>query len=142
MILKNPVGLFGGIAAAGLLGWVLFVSPQAEAGKGGRGGSHGDIRYELWASDQSNTVAGKAALGIDGSLLWIWDNKAIEKQVDRGRSAAPMPCAGTAAPCDTNVVFPAGLSEYNEFNTATGTHARWRVGSIPPSLIRNRSMPS
>lgn len=120
MMLKIRVDLFGGVAAMGLLAWVLLVSPQVEAGKDGRGGSHGDARYELWASDQSNTVAGKGALGIDGSLLWIWDNKAIEKQVDRGRSAAPMPCAGTAAPCDTNLVFPAGLSEYNEFNAFTG----------------------
>ncbi|MBL8054730.1 MAG: hypothetical protein JNK03_15255, partial [Nitrospira sp.] len=120
MMLKIRVDMFGGVAAMGLLAWVLIASPQVAAGKDGRGGSHGDVRYELWASDQSNTVVGKGALGIDGSLLWIWDNKTIEKQVDGGRSAAPMPCAGTAAPCDTNLVFPAGLSEYNEFNAFTG----------------------
>lgn len=134
MMLKIRVDMFGGVAAMGLLAWVLIASPQVAAGKDGRGGSHGDVRYELWASDQSNTVVGKGALGIDGSLLWIWDNKTIEKQVDGGRSAAPMPCAGTAAPCDTNLVFPAGLSEYNEFNAFTG-NMRPSAGRLHSAFI-------
>lgn len=128
------VSLFGRVATMGLLAWVFLVSPQAEAGKGGRGGSHGDIRYELWASDQSNTVANKAALGIDGSLLWIWDNTAIEKQINGGPAASPIPCAGTVAPCDTNLVFPAGLSEHNESNTATG-NARPLAGRLHSAFI-------
>ena len=134
MILKIRVGLFGAVTAAGLLACVLLTSPQAEAGKDGRGGSHGGITYELWASDQSNTVAGKAALGIDGSLLWIWNNKAIERQLDGGSAASPIPCAGTAAPCDTNLVFPAGLSEHNEFNVPTG-NVRPSAGRLHSAFI-------
>lgn len=120
--------LFGGFVMVGVISCVLSFSSQSEAGKGGK------ITYELWASDQSNTVAGKAALGVDGSLLWIWDNTAIENQINGGPVASPIPCAGTAAPCDTNLVFPAGLSEHNEFNTPTG-NARPLAGRLHSAFI-------
>jgi hypothetical protein len=124
MMPNTRVFRFGGLVAAGLVVCVLSSYSQAEAGKrghhDGHGDDHGGIQYELWASDQSNTVPGKAALGIDGSLIWIWNNEAIEDQLDGGPAASPVPCAGTAAPCDTNLVFPTGLSEHNEFNSPTG----------------------
>ncbi len=105
-----------GASALGCL--VLFSSLEGEAGRGHDRKGH--IRYELWASDQSNTVAGKTALGIDGSLMWIWKSRDVEKQLGGGPVAQPVPCAGTAAPCDTNLVFPSGLAEYDEFNAPTG----------------------
>jgi hypothetical protein len=131
---KMRVALFGRFITVVAVACTLALFSQAEAGKDRNGGPHGGVTYELWASDQSNTVAGKAALGIDGSLLWIWDNKAIEKQVDGGPAALPMPCAGTAAPCDTNLVFPAGLSEHSEFNVSTG-NVRPLVGRLHSSFI-------
>lgn len=134
MMPKMRATLFVGFVAVGVVVCLLLLSLQAEAGKGRNGGPHGDIKYELWTSDQSNTVAGKTALGIDGSLLWIWDNESIETQMDGGPAASPIPCAGTPAPCDTNLVFPAGLSEHNEFNVSTG-NARPLVGRLHSSFI-------
>ncbi|HSA85919.1 MAG TPA: hypothetical protein VLE46_07040 [Nitrospira sp.] len=134
MMPKMRVTLFRGLLTVGVVACILLLFPQVQAGKGGNSGSHGGIKYELWASDQSNSVAGKAALGIDGSLLWIWDNESIETQLDGGLVASPIPCAGTTAPCDTNLVFPAGLSEHNELNNPTGT-ARPLAGRLHSTFI-------
>ena len=33
--------------------------------------------YEVWGSDQSNTVTGETSAGVNGSFLWIWDSDSI-----------------------------------------------------------------
>ncbi len=78
------------------------------------------IDYEVWASDQSNSVAGAPGIGKDGSFLQIFEGSDIEDYV-AGTGAAPMPipCAGTTAPCDAHAVFPGTLIE-NDVAGATG----------------------
>ncbi|WP_342346934.1 hypothetical protein [uncultured Nitrospira sp.] len=103
--------------------------------KHGHGHGHGDkIRYELWGSDQSNSVAGETGLGLNGSFVWIWHSVDVKKQIKGGLVAQPIPCAGTSAPCDTNLVFPAALAEYNEFNNPTGS-TRPLTGRLHSSFI-------
>ena len=68
--------------------------------------------YEVWASDQSNSVADAGALGIKGSFLWIWDSDDIEEQLDGGYDAEPIGCKpGTKGPCDLLDLFPQDLEE-------------------------------
>ena len=68
--------------------------------------------YEVWASDQSNSVADAGALGIKGSFLWIWDSEDIEEQLDGGYDAEPIGCKpGTKGPCDLLDLFPQDLEE-------------------------------
>ncbi|WP_069791727.1 hypothetical protein A5482_013015 [Cyanobacterium sp. IPPAS B-1200] len=79
--------------------------------------------YEVWGSDQSNSVAGIETVGTDGGLIWIWDSKDIERQIESGIEAQPLGCDGNNragdGPCDVNAVFPPTLAEYNE-NGVTG----------------------
>ncbi|MEQ1567238.1 MAG: hypothetical protein ABMA64_16475 [Myxococcota bacterium] len=90
--------------------------------------------YELWASDQSNSVAGSASLGVNGSWLWIWDSEDVLDQLGGGPAAAPLPCAGTAAPCDVNLLFPSSLVEMDEFGQPTG-NTRPATGRLHSSFI-------
>ncbi|MGY6529760.1 MAG: hypothetical protein ACXITR_07495 [Cyanobacterium sp.] len=82
-----------------------------------------DIGYEVWGSDQSNSVVGVETVGTHGGLIWIWDSKDIEKQIESGIEAQPLGCDGNNragdGPCDVNAVFPSTLAEYDE-NGATG----------------------
>ena len=39
------------------------------------------IPYEIWASDQSNSVAGAPARGVDGSYMCIWNSEDVERQI-------------------------------------------------------------
>ncbi|MDH4049140.1 MAG: hypothetical protein OEW68_16680 [Gammaproteobacteria bacterium] len=125
------------ISIAGTIGTILvigFVNPIAEA-NAGKGDNHGGpIRYELWGSDQSNSVPGQASLGVNGSFVWIWHSDDVEEQVGGGSTARPLPCAGTDAPCDTNLVFPADLDEYDEDNEPTGD-TRPLTGRLHSSFI-------
>lgn len=93
-------------------------------GKGhadGKGRSERPLDYEVWASDQSNSVAG-AARGTEGSYLWIWDSQAIEKQLAGGADAVPLGCGRgqTVGPCDLHDVFPGDLREVDGEGNETG----------------------
>lgn len=69
--------------------------------------------YEIWASDQSNSVTGIDARGVKGSYLWIWDSNDMETQLGGGPDALPLACAGDeVGPCDLLAVFPQTLDEY------------------------------
>ena len=78
--------------------------------------------YEVWASDQSNSVADQSAAGVKGSFLWIWDSQAIQEQINGGTDAKPLSCTPTATegPCDLLDIFPQDLTD------GTGT-----LGSLP-----------
>ena len=67
--------------------------------------------YEVWASDQSNSVADAGGAGKKGSFLWIWDSEDIEAQLDDGDDAVPLSCTpgATTGPCDLLDVFPQDL---------------------------------
>ena len=95
----------------------------------------GQSGYEVWASDQSNSVAGADGPGLVGSYIWIWDQDAIEAQIAGGPDAQPLPCvpgqgtktgkskkgaSAATGPCDLNEVFPASLAEYDADGNATG----------------------
>ncbi len=70
------------------------------------------VPYEVWASDQSNSVAGQAARGVNGSFIWVWRSEDVQAQVDGGAAAQPVGCAGgIPAPCDVNAVFPGTLTQ-------------------------------
>jgi hypothetical protein len=66
------------------------------------------IDYEVWASDQSNSVGGASA-GTTGSFLQIFEGADVETYVNGGAAPTPIACAGTAAPCDALDVFPGTL---------------------------------
>ena len=84
--------------------------------------------YEVWASDQSNSVPGQAGVGTKGSFLWIWDSADIEAQLAGGPDAVPLACDRSdggnaptnAGPCDLLEVFPQDLAELNADGTPTG----------------------
>lgn len=77
--------------------------------------------YEVWASDQSNTVEGQDALGVKGSLLWIWNSTDINAMLQSTESsaAAPeafpnsLPCSPDAetGPCNLFTIFPETLTD-------------------------------
>ncbi len=86
--------------------------------------------YEVWASDQSNSVAGAISPGTDGSFIWIWDSEDINRQLAGGGDARPVACgpenkhskgsARNAGPCDLWDVFPPDLIEVDADGRATG----------------------
>lgn len=84
--------------------------------------------YEVWASDQSNSVSGAAGAGVEGSYLWIWDSKEIEAQLSGGPDAKPIGCGknnggkatSNAGPCNLMDIFPDTLVEMNADGSPTG----------------------
>ncbi|WP_017304200.1 hypothetical protein [Spirulina subsalsa] len=86
--------------------------------------------YEIWGSDQSNSVPGVESLGVQGGLIWIWDSQDVEQQITSGVTAQPLGCDGQNrpgdGPCDVNVVFPPNLAEYDQ-NRPTGK----TLGDLP-----------
>ena len=84
--------------------------------------------YEIWASDQSNSVPDEASAGVNGSYLWIWDSESIGTQLDQNEVATPLPCTpdATAGPCDVWDVFPRSLEEMDA-NGPTGN----LLGDLP-----------
>ena len=71
--------------------------------------------YEIWASDQSNTVEGQSSLGVKGSFLWIFDSKSVNGQLQDGIGATSLPCTpgATEGPCDVMDIFPSTLVAAN-----------------------------
>jgi len=74
--------------------------------------------YEIWGSDQSNTVEGQSALGVAGSYIWIWDSndvqaEIISQQEAGSHSPVPKPCSpnDTAGPCELFTIFPKTLTD-------------------------------
>ena len=43
-----------------------------------------NVPYEVWGADQSNSVAGAASRGVDGSFIWVWRSEDIKQQITRG----------------------------------------------------------
>ena len=79
--------------------------------------------YEIWGSDQSNSVSDVDALGVSGSWIWVWDSKDVAAQLEGGEAAKPLGCNGKnipgEGPCNLYEVFPSTLVE-NEANGSTG----------------------
>jgi hypothetical protein len=86
------------------------------------------MRYEYWASDQSNSVPGQASLGIKGSYLWIWDSADVDRQLAGGSTAQPIACGSNSTgknpfnrgPCNLLDVFPSSLMEVDGSGNPTG----------------------
>jgi hypothetical protein len=93
------------------------------------------IPYDIWASDQSNSVAGAPARGVDGSYMWIWNSEDVERQLagetqpygpDGNTDAYPLLCDGTNAinpnglGCDIWDIFTRDLEEVTDNNKKTG----------------------
>ena len=82
--------------------------------------------YEVWASDQSNSVPGQPGGGLKGSYLWIWDSADVEAQLAGGPVARPLACGRDArkrsavGPCDLLEVFPQDLFEVDADGEPTG----------------------
>lgn len=80
-------------------------------------------RYEVWGSDQSNSVPDATDPGTKGSFLWIWDSDSILDQLDSpGQDAKPLSCTPDEdyGPCDLLQIFPQNLEEYDAEGVATG----------------------
>lgn len=84
--------------------------------------------YEIWASDQSNSVPGQTAGGLKGSFIWIWDSEDVKKQLAGGVDAKPIGCGknnqgnsrSNVGPCDLLDVFPQNLIEIDSQGNPTG----------------------
>lgn len=84
--------------------------------------------YEVWASDQSNSIPNAQSPGVSGSFLWIWDSKDIEAQLAGNGDAQPIGCGknnngkapSNVGPCDLLDVFPGDLLEINASGEPTG----------------------
>lgn len=83
--------------------------------------------YEVWASDQSNSVPGQSA-GTFGGFIWIWDSEDIERQLAGGPDALPLGCdvpfgsrsPSNTGPCDLLDMFPQDLVEVGPNDEPTG----------------------
>ena len=86
--------------------------------------------YEIWGSDQSNSVAGESSRGVRGSYMWIWDSKDVDRQLKTGKLAEPLGCDGKNrpgdGPCNVLDVFPSSLVEHDG-NGPTGN----TLGDLP-----------
>lgn len=86
------------------------------------------VSYQIWASDQSNSVPDAAGLGTRGSYLWIWDSDGMENQIAGGEDAVPVGCVPASdetglepeGPCDLLDVFPQSLEEVDADGNVTG----------------------
>ncbi|MEB3290704.1 MAG: hypothetical protein VKI82_12370 [Leptolyngbya sp.] len=111
------------LAAAALLAGT-FTLKQAVAE------NHG---YEIWGSDQSNSVADVESLGVRGSWIWVWDSHDMERQLATGEAAEPLGCDGQNrpgdGPCNLYEVFPADLVEHDAEGN-TGNHLGTDLGRL------------
>ncbi len=94
-------------------------------------------RYEIWASDQSNSVPDASSTGINGSYIWIWDSDDVHAQLkDPTKEAVPKSCtppsynnnnkdedasSSSIGPCNLWDVFPPHLEERNADDALTGS---------------------
>ena len=89
--------------------------------------------YEIWGSDQSNSVADAESRGVSGSWIWVWDSKDVERQLETGEAAKPLGCDGNNragdGPCNVYDVFPSSLMEYDS-NGATGSSLGTAFGRL------------
>ena len=76
-------------------------------------GLHAEGSYEVWGSDQSNSISGETSPGVKGSYLWIWDSHDIKAQLDGEGDAVPLSCTPDkqTGPCDLLDVFPQDLKD-------------------------------
>ncbi|RDH85193.1 MAG: hypothetical protein DIZ80_02625 [endosymbiont of Galathealinum brachiosum] len=66
-----------------------------------KGPGAGSAPYEVYASDQSNSVAGAAGRGVSGSYMHVWKGEDVEKQISsHGKDIAPV------TTYDINDIFP------------------------------------
>lgn len=95
------------------------VKKDAKSHKSAKKSSKGN-NFEVWASDQSNSVSGEVSPGMKGSFLWIWDSKSIVDQLedDEGTAeeALPLSCTpeDSTGPCDILKIFPPTLERCND----------------------------
>lgn len=84
--------------------------------------SKGSPAYEVWASDQSNSVPGEERLGVKGSFLWVFDTDGIQGQLSGKEKATPLPCTPTKTkgPCDAFEIFPPELNQVDAGGAPTG----------------------
>ena len=80
------------------------------------------LQYEVWGSDQSNSIAAVQSAGVHGSFLWIWNSTEVNKQLrDFDNQAVPMTCVPWQAngPCNVLDMFPANLEQYDGNDSPT-----------------------
>ncbi|WP_264324689.1 hypothetical protein [Romeriopsis navalis] len=106
--------------AALLFSWQVLQPP---IGADAQSVPPGSPEYEIWGSDQSNSVSGAPSRGVSGSFLWVWDSGDMQRQLQTGQAAQPIGCDGQnvagEGPCDLHDVFPNTLAEYDA-NGSTG----------------------
>ena len=89
--------------------------------------------YEIWGSDQSNSVAGAGSRGVQGSWIWVWDSQDMLQQLKTGEAAKPLGCDGKNragdGPCNVYDVFPSRLSEHDA-KGATGKRLGTKFGRL------------
>lgn len=79
----------------------------------------GSVMYEVWGSDQSNSVDDEDTPGVKGSYLWIWDSDSIQAQLAGGSDAVPLGCTPDVdqrGPCNLLDVFPRELVQSDTDN--------------------------
>jgi len=96
-------------------GLVLASASAIAAGPG-----KGSTPYEVWAADQSNSVAGVASRGVSGSYIWVWDGKDVGDQIKGNSTATPIKI-------DLYDAFDSSLVEVDTTGTPTGE----TLGSSP-----------
>lgn len=107
--------------------------------------SANDPDYEIWGSDQSNSVADVESRGVRGSWIWIWDSQDMERQIATGEPAEPLGCDGQnipgEGPCNVYDVFPASLVEHDT-DGETGNQLGTEFGRLHGMLTdpQNRYM--
>lgn len=99
----------------GLCSITLLISGCASDDDDSSGSLDSTGNYQIWASDQSNSVAGIEGAGTRGNFLWVWDASDIETQIGGGSDASPPSClpddGSATGPCDVLDVFPQDLVE-------------------------------
>jgi len=102
----------------------LAITASVSMAKGPGGGSE---PYEIWGSDQSNSVRDVGFRGVNGSYMWIWDGKDVGDQIKKGTPAQPLGCDGSNTPgdgpCDLKAVFPGTLAQHDGSSTTGDTLA-------------------
>lgn len=105
-----------------------------------------NVPYEVWGSDQSNSVAGAPGRGTRGSLIWVWNSEDVDRQINAGIPARPLGCDGNnvagEGPCDLLDIFPASLAEHDVNGTTGSSLGDYDYGRLHGALSdpQNRYM--